>query len=134
MVQLIRLNPYFVFLKVVNSKTGLSSSQEKADNESVELVGDHGCLSAVLELLNDLSDKGDEKELQTYELHVALVSKKNLIQLDPGNGYPNIQIQQGDMKSNHSKSCAIPNQDFLKIGFQMVWFSKGLAIAMVPSI
>ena len=78
-VELIRLNPYFVFLKVVNSKTGLSSSQEKADNESVELVGDHGCLSAVLELLNDLSDKGDEKELQTYELHVALVSKKNLI-------------------------------------------------------
>ena len=35
----------------------------------------------------------------------------------------------GDLKSNHKESRKIQNPDFLKIGFQMLQFSKGWAIA-----
>ena len=42
----------------------------------------------------------------------------------------------GDPKSDLSKSGDICNRDYFKIGHQMVWFSKGLALATakVPTI
>ena len=44
----------------------------------------------------------------------------------------------GNLKSDHSKSWNIWNLDFLKVGFQMVRFSNGqalaTAIALVPTI
>ena len=46
--------------------------------------------------------------------------------------------QSGDLKSDHLKSRNIWNPEFLKVGFHMVWFSKGralaMAIAMIPTI
>ena len=47
-------------------------------------------------------------------------------------------MYSGDLKSDHSKSENILNLDFLKVGFQMIGFSNGRALAMiiviVPSI
>ena len=40
---------------------------------------------------------------------------------------------RGDLKSNHLKSGNILNPDFLKVKFQMVWFSNGQALAMAKA-
>ena len=40
-------------------------------------------------------------------------------------------MYSGDLKSNHSKSGNIWNPKFLKIVFQMVWFSKGCGFKYV---
>jgi hypothetical protein len=48
-------------------------SSSTPENDNVELVGDHGCLSAVLDLLNEMAEKVDGHEPQAYNLHVALV-------------------------------------------------------------
>ena len=47
-------------------------------------------------------------------------------------------LYSGDLKSNHSRTGNIWNQNLLKVRFQMVWFSNGWAltmtIAIVPTI
>ena len=53
------------------------SDKESVDNESVDLVGESGCLSTVLDLLKEMAGKEDEQEQTSYTLHVALVRTKS---------------------------------------------------------
>ena len=47
---------------------------------------------------------------------------------------PNIEQYSGDLKSDHLKFGNIWNLEFLKVGFQMVQFSNGWALAMTMAI
>ena len=59
-------------------------------------------------------------------------TETGLLQVQTGFKY------SGDLKPNHSKSRNFQNLDFLRVGFQMVWFTKdralAVAIAMIPTI
>ena len=46
----------------------------------------------------------------------------------------NLSKYSEDLKSDHLNSGNIRNQNLLKIKFQMFWFSKVWAVAMVPTI
>ena len=51
------------------------TEKDSGDNDSVELVGDNGCLSTVLDLINDVSERNEsDQQPRGYLLHVALVS------------------------------------------------------------